>query len=156
MQTRTAETQRRRSTSSFRKSLDKTVLTTKVRDAEAGATRLRSPQESAVSRLKKPTENEHRASRNSFSLKILAITLSSPLCARSSLRSPIRFIAAESSTSPPLEPSTIRAIADQSSSDFMLLLGRARARFLPLGSRQCRTASDPAYSTTDQRDPEPA
>src|SRR5258708_3642259 len=66
-QTRTAAIQRRWSTASFRKILAIIALTTKVMDAEAGATKLSSPQERAVSRLKKPTEKQQRASKKRFS-----------------------------------------------------------------------------------------
>src|SRR5258708_978949 len=81
--TSAAEIQRRRSTSSLRKTLAATALQIKVRDAEDGATRLASPQESAVNRLKKPSVMQLRATRNVPSLKTRTMTSNRPLQARS-------------------------------------------------------------------------
>src|SRR5262245_42219331 len=151
-----AATQRRWSTSSLRNTLAITALTMKVSEAEAGATRLRSPQESAVSRLKKPMLKQHSDRKKSFSEKIFPITTRTPRRARSSSRSPMRFMAAESRTSPLLEASTIMAMANQSSSDFMLLLAGANARFPLLGRRQSWSTRDPAHAATDEQHSQPA
>src|SRR5438270_4502759 len=124
MQTSAAEIQRRRSTFSCRKNFAKIAEQIKVREAEAGATRLASPQESAVSRQKKLKIRQAKASRKSFSRVTRRMTASSPLRERISSRSPMRFMAAESRTSPLLEASTSVAMAIQSLSEFMLLLGR--------------------------------
>src|SRR5947209_4762797 len=153
-QTSRAEAQRRLSTSSLRKSLAMTALTMNVREAEAGATRLASPQERAVSRLKKPTDMQASASRNCFSPNTLPITTSRPRRARSSSRSPMRFMALESSTSPALEASTIMAMALQSSSDFMLSSGIGQRFFSGLSQR--RATGDPTYATGDEQDSSPA
>src|SRR5262249_15042807 len=126
-----------------------------VSDADAGATRLRSPQESAVNRLKKPIVKQQSASRKCFSPKTATITAKMPRRARSSSKSPIRFIALDVRTSPPLEASTITAIAIQSPSHFMLLLLHG-CRGFPRMLRQCRTSRYPAYSTTDQQYSQPA
>src|SRR6266404_8180545 len=50
-----AEIQRRLSTSSFRNNFAKPAVRMKVSEAETGATKLASPQESAASKLKKAT-----------------------------------------------------------------------------------------------------
>src|SRR5579859_1871158 len=123
MQTRAAEIQRRRSTFSCRKNLARMAEQMKVSEAEAGATRLASPQESAVSRQKKLKMRQARAQRKSFSRTTRLMTASSPRRARRSSRSPMRFMAAESRTSPELEARTRVAMAIQSLSEFMLLLG---------------------------------
>src|SRR5262249_3142324 len=154
-QTRTAAIQRRWSTSSLRKILAMIALATNVIEAEAGATRLSSPQESAVSKLKKPTEKQHSARRKRFSLNTLPTTASVPRPARSSLRSPIRFMALESRTSPPLEANTIMKMAAHSSSDFMLLLARAQTGFTRFGLGDLRTARHPADAAADQQDSQP-
>src|SRR5262249_42904496 len=148
--------QRRWSTSSLRKILAMIALTTNVMEADAGATRLTSPQESAVSKLKKPTEKQHRAKRKRFSLKTLATTASVPQPARSGLRSPMRFMALESRTSPPLEANTITKMATHSSSDFMLLLARAQTGFKRFGFGDLRAARYPADAAADQQDSQPA
>src|SRR5262249_2055966 len=92
-----------------------------VSEAEAGATRLASPQESAVSRQKKLKMRQASPRRKSFSRVTRAMTASRPLRERSSSRSPMRFMAAESRTSPELEARTSVAMAIQSLSEFMLL-----------------------------------
>src|SRR5262249_16703052 len=109
------------------------ALATNVIEAEAGATSLSPPQEGAVSKLKKAIEKEHRAKRKRFWLKTLPTTASVPRPARSSWRSPMRFMALESRTSPPLEANTIMKMAAHSSSDFMLLLARAQTGFTRFG-----------------------
>src|SRR5260370_2278970 len=154
-QTRAAAIQRRWSTAFFRKILAIIALTTKVMDAEAGATKLSSPQERAVSRLKKPTEKQQRASRKRFSVNTRTITASTLRLARSWSRSPIRFMALESKTSPPLEPSTIMKMAVQSSSDFIVLLARMQAGFPGRGVGEIRTARDPAHAAPNPQDPPP-
>src|SRR5262249_11726094 len=126
------------------------ALTTNVMDADAGATRLRSPQERAARRLKKPTEKQHRAKRKRFSLKTLPIAASTPRLARSSSRSPMRFMALESRTSPPLERRTISKIALHSSSDLMLPLASAQAGFPRLWLSQGWAARNPAYAAANQ------
>src|SRR5262249_40515211 len=95
------------------------------------------------------------ASRKCFSLKTAPITAKMPRLARSSSRSPIRFIALDVRTSPPLEASTITAIAIHSSSHFMLLLLHCCRRFSRMLC-QCRTSCYPASSTTDQQHSQPA
>src|SRR5262249_52261284 len=95
------------------------------------------------------------ASRKCFSLKTAPITAKMPRLARSSSKSPIRFIALDVRTSPPLEASTITAIAIQSSSHFMLLLLHRGGRF-PRMLRQRRTSRYPAYSKTDPQYSPPA
>src|SRR5215472_13301548 len=156
MQTKPAEIQRRRSTFSCRTNFASIAEQIKVSDAEAGATRLASPQERAVNRQKKLKIRLMSPKRKSFSLTTRPITASKPFRARSSSRSPMRFMAADSSTSPVLEAMTSVAIAIQSLSELMLLLGRRRGesrRLLPL--RQRRSARNQAYTAGDQQDAGP-
>src|ERR1051326_2778431 len=102
IQTRAAEIQRRRSTFSCRKNFARMADVIKVREAEAGATRLASPQESAVSRQKKLKIRQAGARRKSFSRTTRLMTASRPFFERISSRPPMGFMAAESRTSPEL------------------------------------------------------
>src|ERR1051326_7582411 len=162
MQTRAAEIQRRRSTFSCRKNLAKIAEVMKVREAEAGATRLASPQESAVSRQKKLKIRQASPKRKSFSRVTRAMTASRPCFERSSSRSPMRFMAAESRTSPELEARTSVAMAIQSLSEFMLLsqftlFGEIRlliAGFFAHSER--RPARDQADTAGDEEDAGPS
>src|SRR5205807_6963874 len=161
MQTSRADIHRRRSTFSFRKILASAALTMKVREAEAGATRLASPQERAVSRLKKPTAMHPRPIRKCRSRKILPTTARMPLRVWSSSRSPMRFMALESRTSPALEAKTIMPIALHSLSGFMLLPWLTQHLLVVLSSlglrlSQSRAAGHPAYAATDEQNADPA
>src|SRR5215472_6666571 len=150
MQTKPAEIQRRRSTFSCRTNFASIAEQIKVSDAEAGATRLASPQERAVNRQKKLKIRLMSPKRKSFSLTTRPITASKPFRARSSSRSPMRFMAADSSTSPVLEAMTSVAIAIQSLSELMLLLGRRKWRAL-LPFRQGRSARNQTDAAGDQQ-----
>src|ERR1051325_11438422 len=140
IQTRAAEIQRRRATFSCRKNLARMAEVMKVSEAEAGATRLASPQERAVSRQKKLKMRQASPRRKSFSRVTRVITASRPLRERSSSRSPMRFMAAESRTSPELEARTRVAMAIQSLSEFMLALLQAvwRRRAFDRGALRAR------------------
>src|SRR5215469_13597648 len=126
----------------------------KVREAEAGATRLRSAQERAASRLKKPKDKQQRASRKCFSENTRPTTTNNPRLACNSWRSPMRFMALERRTSPALEARTIAAIAPQVSSDLMLLLPPSPWRFYRLRCGQSRPTGDPAHAAADQQNPQ--
>src|SRR5262245_51534666 len=76
--TRAAEIQRRRSTFSWRTNFASTAELIKVSEAEAGATRLASPHERAVSKQKKLKIRLTRPKRKSFSLITRRITASKP------------------------------------------------------------------------------
>src|SRR5258707_6290366 len=155
-QTKAAEIQRRWSTSSLRNTLAITALTMNVMEAEAGATRLSAHQENAVSRLKKPMVMQQSPSRKRPSLKTRPITASRPRRARISAKSPMRFMALESRTSPALEASTIAAMALHSSSDFMLLLRPLGMGLARAAGRQSGAAGYPTNPTTNQQDSQPA
>src|SRR5882724_7146207 len=153
--TSAAEIQRRRSTSSLRKTLAATALQTNVKDAEEGATRLASPQESAVSRLKKPSVMQPSATRNVPSLKTRMITASSPLRSRNSARSPMPFMELESRTSPALEKTTIIAMAIQSLGKLLTPFGSSH-RLSLLRLRYRRAAGDKANPGADEQNAGPA
>src|SRR5262245_45868296 len=68
----------------------------------------------------------------------------------------MRFMALESRTSPPLEASTTAAIADHSSSDFMLLLAARHTCFPRLRRSKGRPARDPAHAAAYQQNAQPA
>src|SRR5947209_11637143 len=76
--TRAAEIQRRRSTFSCRMNLDNIAEQIKVSEAEAGATRLASPHESAVSRQKKLKMRQASPRRKSLSRMTWPITVNRP------------------------------------------------------------------------------
>src|SRR5262249_26304845 len=83
------------------------------------------------------------------------MTASRPLVARISSRSPMRFMAAESRTSPVLDASTSVAMAIQSLNELMLLLGgRQCMRVAPPGERW--SARHQAYTAGDKQNAGPA
>src|SRR5262249_39182813 len=114
-----------------------------------------SPQESAVSRQKKLKIRHDRPSRKSFSRTTRPITASRPFLMRISSRSPMRFMAAESRTSPVLDAMTSVPIATHSLSEFMLLLGSGEAvRSAALGER--RPAGYQADTAGNEQHPGPS
>src|SRR5580765_5065504 len=155
MQTSAAESQRRRSTFSCRMNLARIAEQIYVSDAEAGATRLASPQESAVSRQKKLKIRQQSPNRKSFSRTTWPTTASRPFFARISSRSPMRFIAAESITSPALEASTRMPMAVQSLSELMLLLLRGELACVA-AFRQGRPARYQSYAAGNEQDAAPS
>src|ERR1700679_1907523 len=110
MQTRNAEIQRRRSTFSLRKILPAMALVTRVRDAEAGATRLRLRWFRAKSRAKKARARKLTPAKKSGQVRTARMAPLRPEWARISSRSPMDFMAAAVRTSPVVELSTTAAI----------------------------------------------
>src|SRR6476661_623515 len=97
--------------------------------------------------------------RKSFSLMTRLITPRRPFSTRIRSRSPMRFIAAESITSPALEARTSIPMAVQSLSEFMLLLACGQLRvlffvFAALGKR--RAAGHKAHAAGDEQDARPS
>src|SRR4051812_4047998 len=127
----------------------------KVSEADAGATRLASPHDSAMSRQKKLKMRQASPKRKSLSRTTCPTTASRPLRERISSRSPMRFMAAERSTSPVLEASTSVTMAIQSLSEFTLFSGRGKVTvFIVHGERG--VAGHQADAAGDQQHAGPA
>src|SRR5580698_1600840 len=110
MQTRKADIQRRRSTFSFRKILPAIALVTRVREADAGATRLRFRWFRAKSRAKKARARKLTPAKKSGQVRTARMAPFRPEWARISSRSPMDFMAAAVRTSPAVELRTTAAI----------------------------------------------
>src|SRR5690348_15936901 len=131
------------------------MLQINVRKADAGATRLTSPQERAVSKQKKLNVRQARPNRKNFSLNTRTITASKPCLERSASMSPTGFMAAESMTSPALDESTSTPIAVHSLNQFMDFL-RHLFQILDLGLSQRRTARYQSDAEADEQHARPS
>src|SRR5579864_3240080 len=94
--------------------------------------------------------------RKSFSLMTRLMTPRRPFSTRIRSRSPMRFMAAESITSPALEASTSIPMAVQSLSEFMLLLGCCERRIFLSSLSERRPSRHETHAAGDEQDAGPS